>query len=180
MLARETVRKHSLCYFVFKIKLNRMWENAQPFQNLTRRGNATMRAGLRIVAAVSVCALLFWGGAVYALQAALQAIDYPQATIASSQTASRMLPNLFLRRDVTYRTTDPFNKVYNWYSSGFELGPESYSQGRCILMAKNSRVLLRVEQTISVTVCDTPTDRMMFVMRSFTLRYPSWIKTLLP
>jgi hypothetical protein len=38
-------------------------------------------------------------------------------------------------------------------------------------MAKSATVGWGIEEQTSVTVCNTPTDRMMFVMRSFYIRY---------
>ena len=100
-----------------------------------------------------------------------QATDYPGATHVSDQNLFNYTPNFAWRRTTAYRTTDPFPKVYNWYSSGFALGPETYAQSNCILMARSSTIAWRVEEQMSVMVCNTPTDRMMFVMRTFYIRY---------
>ena len=77
-----------------------------------------------------------------------------------------------MRRTSAYRTNDPFNKVYNWYSVKFDLGPESYAQSNCILMAKSVTTGWVFEEQISVMLCNTPNDQMMFVMRSVLFRYP--------
>jgi len=75
-----------------------------------------------------------------------------------------------LRRDATYLSSAPFNQVYTWYSSTFDLGPERHGQGQCILLA-NSHTRLRVfEEDVAVTLCDTPTGRMILVSRYLTLR----------
>ena len=133
----------------------------------------------RIVIAVFCVALLFWGGLVGAVYYMVNSIDYPGATRIASQTLVKRNSNLVIRRDASYRTNDEFNLVYNWYSAGFKLGPESYGQSSCILMAKSSRVLLRLEQNMSVMLCNTPTGRMAFVMREFTLRYPDWLRRII-
>lgn len=129
----------------------------------------------RIVLAVCLAGLLFWGGLAGVLYLMLNDIAYPNAVPIASQTIVKRSSNLVIRRDASYRTSDAFNLVYDWYSSGFMLGPERYGQGSCILMARASR-LLRIEQNMSVMVCNTPTGRMAFVMREFTLRYPDWLK----
>jgi hypothetical protein len=67
--------------------------------------------------------------------------DYPGATNASSSTSLRYAPSLVIRRISTYRTNDPFPKVYNWYSQRFDLGPEQYAQGGCILMGRTFTTL---------------------------------------
>jgi hypothetical protein len=98
-----------------------------------------------------------------------KAADYPGATQVSDHTVTKVLPSLTLRRDTSYRTQDAFPVVYNWYSSGFRLGPERRAQSACILMER-SQTWLAVEQRMSVMLCDTSSGRMIFVMRSIGLR----------
>jgi hypothetical protein len=112
------------------------------------------------------------GGGAALLYRDYQSTNYPGATLVSDQNLTRYAPNFVMRRTTAYRTTDAFNKVYNWYSSGFSLGPETYAQSNCILMARSWRSARVLEQSMSVMLCSTPTDRMMFVMRSMTIRYP--------
>src|SRR5262249_6794905 len=100
------------------------------------------------------------------------ATDYPGATRIADQNLTLYAPNLVVRRTTVYRTDDPFNKVYNWYSTGFTLGPETYAQSNCILMSKSASRGWQIEEQMSVTVCNTPTGRMMFVMRAVMFRYP--------
>ena len=100
-----------------------------------------------------------------------QATEYPGATRTADENLFHYTPNFAWRRTAVYRTTDPFPKVYNWYSTRFALGPEAYAQSNCILMARSSTITWRVEEQMSVMVCNTPTDRMMFVMRAFYIRY---------
>lgn len=99
----------------------------------------------------------------------LRAGDYPGAMQMADHFVYRFTPNPTVRRESSYRTTDPFPKVYNWYSSGFALGPEQHAQSACILMANGQTQLLFIRTTMSVTLCETATGRMMFVMRSVTL-----------
>ena len=100
-----------------------------------------------------------------------QAAEYPGATRVADQSLTFYAPNFVIRRTSVYRTDDPFPKVYNWYSNRFALGPESYAQSSCILMSKSSSRAWRLEEQMSVMICNTPTGRMMFVMRAFVLRY---------
>ena len=100
------------------------------------------------------------------------ATDYPGATSLGGQTLTRYSPNFVIRRTIAYRTTDPFNKVYNWYSTRFALGPESYAQSNCILMSKSKTLGLGFDEQMSVMICGTPNDQMMFVMRTLIYRYP--------
>lgn len=124
---------------------------------------------LMLAAITSLCGLV--GLPFYAFS---QATDYPGATIISAQNLTLWTPNFVLRRTAAYHTNDPFNKVYTWYSVTFDLGPESYAQSNCILMNKSSTMGLGFEQQMSVMVCNTPKDQMMFVMRSILFRYPRW------
>jgi hypothetical protein len=102
-----------------------------------------------------------------------QATEYPDAARISAENLFNYSPNFAWRRTAVYRTADPFPKVYNWYSNRFALGPETYAQSNCILMARSSTIAWRIEEQMSVMVCNTPTDRMMFVMRAFYVRYGS-------
>ena len=103
-----------------------------------------------------------------------QAAEYPGATMVADHTLTRYTPNFVFRRDTVYRSADSFNQIYNWYSVKFSLGPETYAQSNCILMAKSVTTGWVLEEQMSVTVCSTPNDRMMFVMRSVMFRYPHW------
>ena len=102
-----------------------------------------------------------------------QAGNFPGATLVADHTIYKFSPHLSLRRDALYRTTAKFSTVYNWYSEEFDLGPETYAQSACILMARSRMVLAVVEQQASVMVCDTPkNERLVFVMQSYLLRFP--------
>src|SRR5262245_51646231 len=113
----------------------------------------------RIGLALALLAVaLSCGVAGVALQQLQQATMYPGATRTSEEDLFAYTPNFAWRRTAAYRTTDPFPKVYNWYSTRFALGPEGYAQSGCILMARSSTIIWRVEEQMSVTVCNTPSD----------------------
>ncbi len=122
------------------------------------------------LAALIVVTLLA-GAAVYLAVQYRDAADYPGAVLVAGQTLYRLTPWLTIRRDTSYRTADPFPVVYNFYSGGFGLGPEVYAQSNCILMAQATTQLRFIEREMSVTVCDTPNGRLIFVMRSLALHY---------
>ena len=98
------------------------------------------------------------------------AADYPGAARMGGQDTYAVWPNPTVKRDTSYLSADPFAAVYNYYSAGFELGPESYAQSNCIQMARSFNDLVIIERHMSVMLCDTPRGRMIFVMRAVTLR----------
>jgi hypothetical protein len=71
--------------------------------------------------------------------------------------------------DDSYRTNDPFPAVYNWYSTGFHLGPEMRANGRCIVL-EGSEKRLTATRYMNVLLCDTPDGRMIYVSRSTSFR----------
>ena len=81
---------------------------------------------------------------------------------------SKYAPSQF-RWDNSYRTTDSFPAVYQWYSTTFELGAESRALGDCILLDGTRRVFV-VERYTSVVLCDTPAGRLIYVTRSTAFR----------
>ena len=99
-----------------------------------------------------------------------QSADYPGSLYLGDNVIYKFSP-LVIRRDSSYRSTDEFGKIYNWYSVGFDLGPEAYAQSQCILMARSFTDYRIIERDMSVTLCDTPNGRMIFVMRSLALRW---------
>jgi hypothetical protein len=124
--------------------------------------------GLLVLAGSALVALLL--GAVWMAARYQDAADYPGASRVAGQNIYKFSPNLTVRRDTAYRTEDPFPTVYNYYSAGFELGPETYAQSNCIQMSEAVTELRVFQRTMAVTVCDTRSGRMIFVMRSLSLR----------
>ncbi len=130
-------------------------------------------AGLYAIVALAVAALLAGGLAAGALAwRALREADYPGALLVSAKTGFKVWPTWQLRRSTSYQTTDSFSEVYVWYSTRFALGPEKYALGSCNQMLSTSELLWVFEVQMSVSVCDTPTGRMMWVDRALTLRRP--------
>lgn len=97
-----------------------------------------------------------------------QAARYPDAELVAKHENYSGLPFSY-KWDNAYYTTDPFPAVYNWYSTGFNLGPEMRGNGRCILM-EGSQKRLAATRYMSVLLCDTPEGRMIYVSRSTSFR----------
>lgn len=137
----------------------------QPEAPPRRRAHVLITMGIVLLA--GLCAL-----AGLASSQLSRAADYPGATRMADDTLVRYLPSFVIRRTSSYRTSDPFPAVYNWYSQRFQLGPESHAQSNCILMARSYTTLWLLNEQVTVTVCGTPNGQMMFVSRSGVLRMP--------
>lgn len=96
------------------------------------------------------------------------AARYPDSIPLSSHENYSGLPFSY-KWDNTYRSGDPFPDVYNWYSSGFDLGPEMRANGRCILM-EDTRKQFFATRTMSVLLCNTPNGNLIYVSRSTSIR----------
>ncbi len=99
------------------------------------------------------------------------AADYPGATVVSGDSRYKFWPRPVLRRDTAYQSTDTFNDIYNFYSTGFSLGPERYAQGTCSLMANSTTLAGFIEHEMSVMLCDTSEGRTILVTRIIVLRF---------
>ncbi len=98
------------------------------------------------------------------------AADYPGAVFLGEHNLYKFWPHPVIRRDTSYLTSAPFGEVYNFYSNGFNLGPEQHALSQCILMANSTTAVWIIENEMAVTLCDTPSGRMIFVMRAVSLR----------
>jgi hypothetical protein len=93
---------------------------------------------------------------------------YPQSVAVSSHSNYRGLPTHF-SWDNSYRTTDGFVSVYNWYSINFNLGAEARANSNCIVLEGSSSRHIVTRYT-SVILCDTGDSRLVFVSRSTILK----------
>jgi hypothetical protein len=134
---------------------------------------------LHITLLTTALLALIWGGLGALAWRTYHAGKYPNATTVDTGDLWRITPSLIFKRVESYRSTDPFNLIYNWYSQQFDLGPERFANGNCLLMARSSTLFGPLNLNTSVMVCDTVADRMMFVTRIYTLRYPDWLRSLL-
>jgi hypothetical protein len=99
-----------------------------------------------------------------------QVLDYPGARQLSSHTIFRP-PRVLARQDSSYISDDDFPEVVNWYSNGFNLGPEKMANSSCSHLWKSETWLL-IQERVSVTVCETSSGRMIFAQRSVGLTVP--------
>jgi hypothetical protein len=98
------------------------------------------------------------------------AADYPGAVFMGEHNLYKFWPHPVIRRDTSYLTAAPFREVYHFYSVDFNLGPEQHALGPCISMANSTTAVWIIENDMAVTLCDTPSGRMIFVMRAVSLR----------
>lgn len=122
------------------------------------------------LALLAVLGLLL-GGAAWAFFRWYVPVEFPGARLTSD--SSQFHPDRWpsLRRDTSYESSAPFNEVYKWYSLTYQLGPELYGNGPCILMARSSSTLRVFEHDVGVTVCDTPYGQKILVSRTVTFRW---------
>ena len=133
----------------------------------------------RVVLWVALVFVLVWGGVAMLVWRTYHGAEYPGATPISAEDLMRYRGNMAFTRIETYRTPDAFNTVYRWYSVGFDLGPERFAQSNCMLMARSMQVAGPLSLNMSVMVCSTAADRMIFVTRTYTLRVPDLVRRLL-
>lgn len=97
--------------------------------------------------------------------------DYPGSVQFGKNNYYKITPQVEVRQDASYLSNDNFRAIYNFYSSGFELGPEKHALGTCIEMMNTSNFARVIERNMSVTLCDTPKGRMIFVTRIYSLNF---------
>ena len=119
-------------------------------------------AGCGLVAFVSAMCLLL--SVIYWIGQDRQTARYPGSIPISSHSNYKGLPFEY-RWDDTYRTSDSFNKVYNWYSITFDLGSESRALSGCILLEGTASSPV-VSRQYSVLLCNTQRGQMIYVTRS--------------
>lgn len=97
-----------------------------------------------------------------------QAGTYPGARQLSGQTGFTWLPTPHYRLNGSYRSSDAFPDIVNWYQTQLGVGAEAQAQGGCShLFGRQHRFLLN--QSASVTVCETSRGRLIFVQRVTTV-----------
>lgn len=105
---------------------------------------------------------------IFAFNLDRQSAQYPGSIPISEHSNYRGLPRQY-RWDNTYRTGDSFTRVYNWYSTTFALGAESRANGKCILLEGVNQQLI-IDRQISVLLCNTGDNQMIYVSRFTTFR----------
>jgi hypothetical protein len=128
--------------------------------------NRRILAGCGILFLVAIAAVLSFTA--FIISQGRESARYPDSIPVTQHENYTGLP-FHYKWDNTYRSTDPFPAVYNWYSTGFNLGPEMRANGRCILMEGTEKRLAATRFT-SVLLCDTQDGRMIYVSRSTSFR----------
>ena len=104
-----------------------------------------------------------------------QGAQYPGSIPLSNHSNYKGLPFEY-RWDNSYRTSENFTDVYNWYSVTFDLGAEARANGECILLeGTNARLVF--SRHISVFLCSTHFGQMIYVTRSTSLTGRSAVLT---
>jgi hypothetical protein len=101
--------------------------------------------------------------AIFAMKQERLVTRYPGAVPVASHSNYSGLPSRF-RWDDTYRTTDNFTDVYNWYSVTFDMGAESRANGRCLLL-ESTRDQLFLQRSVTVFLCNAQDGQTIFVSR---------------
>ena len=140
--------------------------------------SSTRRLIWRVVIWIGLAFLLVWGGAALLMWQAYHAAEYPGAALVAAEDFARYRGNLAFTRTESYSTNDPANSIYKWYSSTFNLGRERFAQGNCMMMARSMPVVGPLNLNMSVMVCSTMTGRLIFVSRTYTLRFPRPLRQL--
>lgn len=136
---------------------------------ITARRQRQLLIGLGLAAAAALCLLA--GLLAWAAVDLYRAADYPGTLRVADHSLYGAFPSPYWRRDTSYRSTADFPTLYNWYSQRFGLGPEARAESACITMLKSETVLILRRQT-TVVVCDSQTNRLVFVTRIFSLAWP--------
>lgn len=99
----------------------------------------------------------------YNIQRDRRAAHYPDA-ISISQHNYYRLPTFISWQDY-YLTDDNFTAVYQWYSTGFDLGAEARANGSCIEL-DGDKTSFRIERRTHVSLCHTPRGQTIFITRT--------------
>lgn len=130
-----------------------------------RAYNQYITAGCGLISFVSIIALT--GFLVLTFARDRQAARYPGSIPLSNHSNYTGLPYEY-RWDNSYRSSENFTDIYNWYSVTFDLGAEARAIGECTLLEGASDQLV-FRRHISVSLCGTDFGQMIYVTRSTTL-----------
>ena len=111
---------------------------------------------------------LIGSGLIYFAAQQRQAVRFPGSVLVSSHANYAGLPT-HLRWDDSFRMNDSFTRVYNWYSTKFNLGSESRANGECILLEGSNQYIV-IEQYMSVFLCQTDNGQVVYVSRFTSVR----------
>jgi hypothetical protein len=135
--------------------------------------NQSLLAGCGLIILIGVFALA--GFLILLFVRDRESARYPGSVPISSHSNYKGLPFEY-RWDNSYRTSDNFTDVYNWYSVTFDLGAESRANGECILL-EGSNSQFAFSRHYSVFLCSTLFGQMIYVTRSTSFTGRSAILT---
>ncbi len=127
-----------------------------------RAHNQSLLAGCGLITLVGVIALA--GFLIFLFVRDRESARYPGSVPLSNHSNYKGLPFEY-RWDNSYRTSDNFTDVYNWYSVTFDLGAEARANGECILL-EGSKSQFTFSRHFSVFLCSTRFGQMIYVTRS--------------
>jgi hypothetical protein len=127
-----------------------------------RAYNQNILIGCGSLILLAIVAGMIWLG--FLLQQSRQATHYPGARLVSSHSNYTRLPRRF-KWDESYRTTDKFTEVLNWYSHALDLGGEIAAMERCIYLDSSSQQGI-VSSYTGVFICDSTGSTLVFVSRT--------------
>jgi hypothetical protein len=97
-----------------------------------------------------------------------QSLQYPGA-VPLSNHVMRSFPTTIAREDISYRSHDDFPTVTHWYAKKMDNSWEFAASGGCSHVSGNDDFLF-IERSLTVTVCETPNGRMIFVRRTTSIQ----------
>ena len=136
--------------------------------DIKNSASAQKRYNQRIVVGCGFLLIIFFFGIAFGLIELVkrdrEAVRYPGSTYIAMHSNYNGLPRSY-NWDDTFRTTDGFHAVYEWYSVTFNMGAESRANGGCILLETDAQYLL-AKRFMTVTICGAPEGQLVFVDRS--------------
>jgi hypothetical protein len=138
-----------------------------------RAHNQSILAGCGLITLIGVIALA--GFLILLFVRDRESARYPGSVPISNHSNYKGLPFEY-RWDNSYRTSDKFTDVYNWYSVIYDLGAESRAIGGCILL-EGSKSQFTFSRHFSVFLCSTHFGQMIYVTRSTSFTSRSAILT---
>jgi len=127
----------------------------------------SLRFGLM---AVSLIVALAIAGLFIGLNWSRNPALYPGAERqAATQFHLRLQPTGILTQQSAYQTPDDLPQVLGWYAQHFGLSHDMPQGDSCVIMTGVDPYLF-LQQSLAVTLCAHPTQTLIFINRSLTVR----------
>ena len=127
-----------------------------------RAYNQKILIGCGSLVLLAIISSVIWLG--FLLQQTRQATHYPGSRLVSSHSNYTRLPRRF-KWDETYRTTDEFPEVMNWYSHALDLTGEMAAMERCVYSEGTNQQGF-ISRYTSIFICDSDGSTLVFVSRT--------------